>query len=228
MVRLLSYNLRSLRDDVDAVVRVIRAQEPDLLCLQEVPRFLGWRKARDALAEAVGMKVLSSRRACGIAVLGKPDVRLLEAHYHLLSWVPGLHRRALAVAVVEVSGLTLTVGSTHLDLVPGPRLRHAQEICRLLSAYEPPAVLAGDFNGKPGGDTWNLLSGKFQDAYAAAPEGEQLTFPAGNPRWQIDGVFVDRRLRVVGCGVPPDPGGDFPKATDHRPLAARIDHGLTE
>jgi endonuclease/exonuclease/phosphatase family metal-dependent hydrolase len=42
-LRLLSYNVRSLRDDASAVARVIRAAEPDLVCIQEAPRLFRWR-----------------------------------------------------------------------------------------------------------------------------------------------------------------------------------------
>ncbi|GAA3216102.1 endonuclease/exonuclease/phosphatase family protein [Actinocorallia longicatena] len=222
MLRVLSYNLRALRDDAEAAARVIRACGPDLVCLQEVPRFLGWKRQRDALAEACGLRVLSSRRSAGLAVLGGPDVRLLRAGYTFLSWSPPLHRRALAVARVRAGGMDLTVASTHLDLAPGARLRHVQEILRLLAPSPVPVVLAGDFNEEPGGAAWNLLSASFQDAYAVAPEGAELTFSAHRPRVRIDGVFVDKRLRVEGCGVPGGMEEDVLLATDHRPLLARL------
>ena len=37
-LRVASYNVRDLKDDVDAAARVVRAIDPDVLCLQEVPR----------------------------------------------------------------------------------------------------------------------------------------------------------------------------------------------
>lgn len=37
VIRVLSYNVRSLRDDTEALARVIRACEPDLVCVQEAP-----------------------------------------------------------------------------------------------------------------------------------------------------------------------------------------------
>lgn len=221
-VAVLGYNLRSLRDDPEAVARVVRSCAPDLLCLQEVPRFGRWRARRDALAAACGMRVLASRRQAGLAVLGGPRVRLLSADYRLLTWSPPLHRRALALARVRVDGRPLAVASTHLDLAPGARLRHGMEILRLLAACSEPVVLAGDFNETPGGAAWRLLAGAFQDGYALAPEGRGPTFPARAPRRRIDAVFADPALRVLGCGVPPDPAGDFPQATDHCPVLARI------
>ncbi|WP_344453563.1 endonuclease/exonuclease/phosphatase family protein [Actinocorallia aurantiaca] len=223
MIRILGYNLRSLRDDPEAVARVVRACAPDVLCLQEVPRFGRWRVRRDALAAACGMTVLASRRQAGLAVLGGPRTRLLESDYRLLSWTPPLHRRALALARIRVDGRPLAVASTHLDLAPGARLRHGMEILRLLEACPDPVVLAGDFNEGPEGPTWRLLAGVLQDAHAVAPEGGAPTFPSRAPRRRIDAVFADRGLRVLGCGVPEDASGDFPQATDHCPVLARIE-----
>ena len=44
-MRVASYNLKDLTLDRAAAARVIRAIDPDVLCLQEVPRRLGasWR-----------------------------------------------------------------------------------------------------------------------------------------------------------------------------------------
>ncbi len=44
VVRVLSYNIRSMRDDTDALAGVITACAPDLVLVQEAPRFFRWRK----------------------------------------------------------------------------------------------------------------------------------------------------------------------------------------
>ncbi|XRQ02963.1 endonuclease/exonuclease/phosphatase family protein [Actinomadura welshii] len=228
-VRLLSYNVRSLRDDPAAVVRVVRAFAPDVVCLQEVPRFWGWRRKRRRLARACGLRVAAGRRACGLAVLAAPHVRRVAREFHLLTPDPGLHRRALAVAVLETGGTRLIAASTHLDLADGPRLRHVDEILghldRARARHRAPVLLAGDFNEEPGGDSWNRLTEHFQDAYPAAPAGGEPTFPARDPHRRIDAVFADPDVRITGCGVPTGDTtltADYPKATDHRPLLANV------
>jgi endonuclease/exonuclease/phosphatase family metal-dependent hydrolase len=223
-VRLLSYNIRSLRDDAAAVARVVRANAPDVVCLQEVPRFRAWRLRRRRLAGACGLRIAAGRRACGLAVLTAPPVRRVAREFYLLTPDPGLHRRALAVAVLESGGSRFIAASTHLDLRDGPRLRHVQEILghldRARDRYDAPVILAGDVNEEPGGDSWSLLAGRFQDAYAVAPAGGERTFSARDPRRRIDAVFTDPAIRIEGCGVPPDETGDHVRATDHRPLRA--------
>ncbi|MEW2358964.1 endonuclease/exonuclease/phosphatase family protein [Spirillospora sp. NPDC029432] len=246
-VRVLSYNIRSLRDDPAAVARVVRGPRPDVVCLQEVPRFLGWRLKRRRLARAGGLAVASGRRAAGLAVLHGPRARVLHREYRLLSRVPGLHRRGLAVAVLEFGAgegaARLIAASTHLDLRDGPRRAHAAEIVELLgrvrAAYPAPVVLAGDVNEEPGGAAWTLLCGPFRDAYAAAPVGGAATFPARAPRRRIDGIFTSPEIGVSACGVPvghdghdghdghgeageADAAADHVRASDHRPLLAEL------
>lgn len=228
-VRLLSYNVRSLRDDAAAVARVVRGIAPDVLCLQEVPRFGAWRLRRRRLADACGMRIAAGRRACGLAVLTAPHVRREAREFHLLTPDPDLHRRALAIAVLEIRGARLIAASTHLDLKDDPRLRHAGEILahldRARTRYGAPVILAGDFNEEPGGRTWTRLTQTLEDAYETAPTGEELTFSSRTPTRRIDAVFTDPQFRPTACGVPTDETLKklYPGATDHRPLMADLD-----
>lgn len=225
-VRLLSYNVRSLRDDPAAVARVVRAIAPDVVCLQEVPRFWGWRLRRRRLANACGLRIAAGRRACGLAVLAAPHVRRVAREFHLLTPDPDLHRRALAIAVLEIGGSRFLAASTHLDLRDGPRLRHVDEILahldRARGRHDAPVILAGDINEEPGGRSWSRLTRRFRDAYEVRPAGEELTFSARDPRRRIDAVFADREVQVLGCGVPLPDGDDYVIATDHRPLVADL------
>lgn len=227
-VRVQSYNVRSLRDDPAAVARVVRAVAPDVLCLQEVPRFGLWRWERRRLANACGMRVAAGRRACGLAVLTGPRVRREAREFHLLTPDRGLHRRALALAVLEKDGTRLIAASTHLDLEDGPRRRHVDEILthldRARRRYDAPVVLAGDINEEPGGASWTRLTERFRDTYEVAPTGEERTFSSRDPTRRIDAVFADPAIRVEASGVPADEAvaRDYPAATDHRPVVADL------
>jgi endonuclease/exonuclease/phosphatase family metal-dependent hydrolase len=227
-VRLLSYNVRSLRDDTDALVRVVRGCRPDLVCLQEAPRFALWRTRRRRFARRCDLEVAAGGRAAGLAVLAGARARVLHREYHLLTRVPKLHRRALAIVVTELEGARLIVASTHLDLAPAARRVHAAEVIGLLGRarerYGAPVVLAGDMNEAPGGPAWELLCRTFRDAYVIAPSGAGETFTAARPRHRIDAVFADPRIDVIGCGVPAGPylGRHYVQATDHRPVVAEL------
>lgn len=58
VIRVLSYNIRSMRDDREALVRVIKACAPDLVLIQEAPLFFRWRKRAAWLASRTDLVVL--------------------------------------------------------------------------------------------------------------------------------------------------------------------------
>jgi endonuclease/exonuclease/phosphatase family metal-dependent hydrolase len=227
-VRLLAYNLRSMRDDRTALARVIGQLRPDILCAQEAPRLLRWRRWRQRLAQGTGLAPVLLERPVGLELYVGPRTAVLHREHHLLSRVPGRHRRGLVLGVFDVAGARLIAACVHLDLVDGPRLRHAAEIVELLDRvrrrFAAPVVVAGDVNEEPGGATWEYLCERFQDAWAVAPSGEALTYSAAEPGKRIDGVFADQRIEVVGCGVPDAPEllAAYPAASDHRPVLAEL------
>jgi endonuclease/exonuclease/phosphatase family metal-dependent hydrolase len=227
-IRLLSYNIRSMRDDRAALTRVISRLEPDVACVQEAPRFAFWLRKRRWLARRVSLGLAVRERAAGLELYAGPRTALLHRGHRLLSSVPGLHRRGLAVGLFDVGGSRLVVASVHLDLADGPRLRHAEEIVteleRARERFLAPVVLAGDVNEEPGGATWDFLAEHFQDGYVVAPAGQGATYSSSRPLTRIDGVFADPGIEVLSCGVPDEPEllADYADATDHRPILAEL------
>jgi endonuclease/exonuclease/phosphatase family metal-dependent hydrolase len=218
-MRILAYNVRSLRDDAAAVAEVIRGLEPDVVCIQEAPRFLRWRSKCAALAREAGLFVVTGGRPAGaMLLLAQLRVRVLGTRDVLLSKSPWLHQRGLAVGVVEVAGDSYTVASMHLGLDAQERIRHVEEIFTQLDQYDAPLVVAGDVNETPGEPAWAALCTHLVDAFAAAGIGAGDTYSAANPHKRIDGVFVDPRLEVVSCEVPEIAGREA--ASDHLPVLA--------
>ncbi|RJK96880.1 endonuclease/exonuclease/phosphatase family protein [Vallicoccus soli] len=238
-LRLLSWNVRSLRDDVGAVVEVLRDLRPDVVCLQEAPRFGRWRHALSELARRSELYVTcGGATTTGPALLTSLAVDVRGTYEARLSRTPRLrhrlHRRGLAAARLRLRGAEWLVASTHLGLDAGERARHAAEVAGRLAAWRgdgsAAVVLAGDLNEAPGGPVWSLLAGDdavvpglgLRDARAAAPDGGDLTFPARAPRRRIDAVLAGG-ARVDGCGVPEHLDPDLlARATDHRPVLARL------
>jgi len=220
-LRVLSYNVLSLRRGTDKVAAVIRACDPDVVCVQEAPRFLFWRRRCRALAAAAGLKVVTGGRPAGaVLVLARPGLRVVTTKNVKLPWHPPLHRRGMAIGVFEAGGSEVTVASTHLSLNDAERLAQADLVLTHLAALRRPAVLAGDVNEDPDDAAWRVLAGALADAYATAPLGDGLTSTAATPRRRLDAVFVDRRLGVVSCGVPEVAG--LVEASDHRPVLAIV------
>ncbi|GII76079.1 hypothetical protein Sru01_10610 [Sphaerisporangium rufum] len=226
MIRVGTYNVRSMYDDTAALARVITTMAPDLLCVQEAPRFTGWRGARERLARSAGLRPVTGRRLGGVAVLAGPRTRVIHAESHPLRAFTGLERRAVAIAVAEHAGTRLTVASVHLDLHAGARLCHAGEIMGLAGAvadrFGAPLVVAGDVNERPGGPVWGYLTRGLADCYLIAPSGDGRTFPARRPESRLDVVLADPALAVRSCGgVAADPA-DLRAATDHLPVIADL------
>ncbi len=232
LVRVVTYNLRDLKDDVAAVARVLRALRADVACLQEVPRhpFAGHRIG--ALADECGMVWSGGGvRSGGTAVLTSLRVDQRSAHAARLPVRGRLSRsRGYAAAVVAVpGGPVVTVASLHLGLVADERLRHARMVLDQIQELGPaPYVVAGDLNEAPGGPAWLALGAVVTDALATGDGAgtEQPTYPARGPRRRIDAVLVSKgvavqSVRVAGSddGVLP---GDLGRASDHLPVVADL------
>ena len=218
-MKLLCYNVRSLRDDPAAVVRVIRSAAPDVVLIQEAPRFLRWRTSCAALARRAGLLWVSGGREAGAnLVLCTMAVRTVEHFSIPFSDQPKLHHRGAAAAVLELAGSRFAVAGTHLDLIEQPRLTHLDELAEFAAARLTgvPLVVGGDLNAVPGSATWQRCAMFGVDAYQAVGDGDGFTYSALQPVRRIDAVFADPRLRPVSAQVLDSP--DVRLASDHRPL----------
>lgn len=228
-LRVLSYNVRSLRDDKAAVSRVIAAAAPDVVCVQEAPRFLRWRTRASELARRCGLVVVGGGRpAAGNLLLCQIGVEVERCGEIALTRRGRHHPRAAAVAICSLAGRRFVLVGTHLDTDragAGERLRHLHELFERLHETvgddSLPVVLGADVNEDPSGQTFAALANRLRDCYAEAGTGAGETFPARSPRRRIDGIFADRRLPVLRAGVPDGPGVDT--ASDHRPVFAELD-----
>ncbi|MFC0597144.1 endonuclease/exonuclease/phosphatase family protein [Streptomyces palmae] len=229
VVRVLSYNIRSMRDDTAALARVIRACAPDVLCVQEAPRFFRWRKAAARLARETGLTYTTG----GATTAGPMILTSLRAHVEsteevLLPRTPGLHQRGLALARLRFgSAARVGVLSCHLSLAADERYRQAGLLLERLTGWDVPyAVAAGDLNDLPTGRSFGRLAGALQDGWAAKPWGGEATYHSARPNQRIDGVFATAGVEVLGCGVPIGLPGvsehDLRAATDHLPVLAAL------
>ncbi|MGW7352809.1 endonuclease/exonuclease/phosphatase family protein [Streptomyces sp. NPDC054784] len=229
VVRLLSYNVRSLRDDREALVRVIRACAPDVLCVQEAPRFFRWRKYAAWLGRRTDLcYVTGGATASGPMILSSLRAHVEHTEDVLLPRTPGLHRRGLATAVLRFgASARLAVVSCHLSLQSAERRAQAGLLLdRLQHAATPHAVVAGDLNERPDGRAFRRLAGALQDCGAVRPWGGAYTSTPDDPHQRIDAVLASDGVEVLGCGVPVGlpgvTGRDLRAATDHLPVLAAL------
>ncbi len=221
-VRVLSYNIRSQRDDRRALVRVIRACAADLVCIQESPRY--WRPEGQAawLARQTGTVILSGggRTAAGPLILGGLRATVLRRADLLLPKKPRLHARGFATAVVRLGrAAPFSLTSCHLSMNSDERLEQFRLLPGQRAGAEH-AVIAGDFNEHPEDRGWQWLAESHQDAWATAPWGGEYTSHPGDPLQRLDAVFATPAITVLAAGVPPLDHHDLMTATDHLPVLA--------
>jgi endonuclease/exonuclease/phosphatase family metal-dependent hydrolase len=240
-VRVVTWNVRGLRDDVAVAVDVVRALRPDVLCLQEAPRFHGWHRRLDGFAEAAGLRLVAGGGGGGhgTALLAAPRATVvgvrpprhggpfgrLPAGTLPLSHDRGLHHRAAAVARLRVPGearVDVTVAAVHLGLQQEQRLRHVDELLAALPLADATAavVVAGDLNETADRPAWRRLAGRLTDLGS----GGAPTFPARRPRHRIDTILAAGPVRAAGrADVPGPPLADrVPLATDHLPVVVDL------
>ncbi|WP_369168742.1 endonuclease/exonuclease/phosphatase family protein [Streptomyces sp. R28] len=228
VIRVLSYNIRSMRDDTVALARVITACDPDLVLIQEAPRFFRWRKKLSRLARAANLVVLTGgATAAGPAILCNLRATVERTEDVLLPLTPGLHRRGFATAVVRFGGARLGVLSCHLSLQKDERREQGGMLLdRLAGMGVEHAVAGGDLNERPAGRTFRRLADGLQDCWATAPWGSEYTSTPLDPHQRIDAIFATQDIDVLGCGVPRGHAGvtetDLRAATDHLPVLAAL------
>jgi endonuclease/exonuclease/phosphatase family metal-dependent hydrolase len=222
-LRVVSWNVRSLRDDAAAVAATLRQLRPDVVCLQEAPRFFRWRSKVAALARESELLVAGGGRACGAnVVFTNLRVQVRDVLETRLPTHVTRHQRGLVLAVLEIGGEQVLVGGTHLSLDGAERVRQAEEAARRLAAMGiGHAVLCGDLNDVPDGPTWQALTRDLRDAHVEQPAGGAPTFPAAAPDRRIDAVLVSPSVSVVGAGVP-DGLANPAAASDHLPVVADL------
>jgi len=228
-LRLLSYNVRSLRDDATALARVIRGAQPHVVCVQEAPRLWRWRSACAALARRSGLVIVTGgATAAGNLIMCTLGVEVEAARDELFSRDRGLHQRGTALARLRWHGVGFTVAGIHLDLAPAPRLRHVGELEGVLASFggpDQPVVIAGDINDGPGSPSWLALGSGRTDAFAAVGDGAGATYSATHPERRIDAVFAGSGLTPITARVLGGP--DVAVASDHCPVLVELQLGAT-
>lgn len=225
VVRVLSYNIRSMRDDEDALARVIRACAPDLVLVQEAPRFFRWRKHAARLAAKSELVMLSGgATAAGPLLMCSLRATVEHTEDVLLPLTPGLHRRGFATAVVRFAGARVGLISCHLSLRSDERYAQAGMVLdRVAAMGAPHTIVAGDLNERPGGRSFIRLAKELQDGWAVSPWGGEYTSTPVDPHQRIDAILATPGVEFLGCGVPQDlDPADLRAATDHLPVLAAV------
>ncbi len=215
----MTWNVRSLRDDREAVVRVLRQSAPDVLFVQEAPRFLRAQAKLAALARQSGLVVAAGGRpAAGVALLTTLRIDVDEPANHLLTKTPRLHQRGLAMARLTLGDRSFVGGSIHMGLDAVERRQHATEIVERVG--QDCSIVAGDLNETSSGPAWQTLAIGRRDVGADA---DLPTFSAKNPRRRIDAILVPDEWTVHAVSpLEIVDESELVAATDHLPVIVDV------
>ena len=224
-LRVLTYNIHhgegtDGKFDLDRIAKLIVAQEPDLVALQEIDvkttRASGVDQAAE-LAKLTGMHYAFGRfmkydgGEYGQMVLSKYPI-LSEENLKLPD---GNEPRAAMIVEVKPPQFTksLFFVGNHLYANEEQRLAQARTLEKRFKDINAPVILAGDFNSKPTSPPMRVL----EEAGWIDPtlDSDDHTFPSDTPRIEIDYVLhrPQTAFSFVSSKVI-----DEPVASDHRPV----------
>ena len=214
--------------DVEAVARVINAEKPDLVALQEVDvnteRSGKGKNQAKQLAEMTGMYYYFSKAIdhgggdYGVAVLSRfPVLDSVRYALPVHADMPEELRTVAAVTVLLPGERKLLFASTHLGLKEPNRLLQAERIVSSFEKNNLPMILAGDFNAVPESTVIKYLDQHFKRTCAAncAP-----TIPVDVPDKTIDFIMyrVKKNFKVKSTSVIPEK-----YASDHLPVISELE-----
>lgn len=232
----MSYNIHhanppSKEDEIDiaAIVKVIKAENPDLVALQEVDfstERSGEGNQAELIAKALDMEYYFAKAIdydngeYGNAILSKfpiinGEVLALPNHPE-----DNTENRVVALGLIEIhEDQNILFGSTHLDYKKDSKSRILQVKKLIESANErnEALILGGDFNDDPDSETIQLLDSELERTCKTCPP----TIPVKNPQRAIDFIYFKHpqaKFQVKSHKVIPEE-----YASDHRPVFAKID-----
>jgi endonuclease/exonuclease/phosphatase family metal-dependent hydrolase len=222
-LRVMTYNVLSGKMGVDRVTGAFQAEAPDVMCVQEAPRF----EVRQRLERT--FPKFSSTQEYELIVLSRFPIRKSVVHR-----IPGT-RRTVLEAVLDVNGRAVHVVNVHFntldiqgrvspDLVARERFRLNSRarwfvtnmVLEIVNVTKDPVIVCGDFNLPPRGALYNALHARLSDAFTVAGWGSGFTYSATWPVIRIDYVWTTDQLWATRAFVP------VARASDHRAFVADL------
>ncbi|MDQ1490359.1 MAG: hypothetical protein QOJ23_2873 [Actinomycetota bacterium] len=204
------------RVDLRRLASACAGLSADVLAIQEVDRFARRTHFRDemrVIARATGLQAVFGEaarkkwRSYGNVLLARGPITDVEV-VKLPRPSEGEPRVAI-VARVDLDGLALSVGATHLSFRKGEGAAQLAVLLDALAERDGPRLLMGDLNIGPD----LVVPAVTAAGYTVAPT--EATFPASSPRTRIDFVAVSG-LDIVAASTP------IVGTSDHLPIVAEL------
>jgi endonuclease/exonuclease/phosphatase family metal-dependent hydrolase len=220
-VRVATFNVKhgengSGRVDLRRLAAACAGLGADVLAIQEVDRFARRTHFADemrVIARATGLQAVFGEaarkkwRSYGNVLLARGPITDVEVVK--LPRPSGGEPRVAIVARVEVGGVGLSVGATHLSFRKNEGAPQLAVLLTALAERDGPRLLMGDLNIGPD----LVVPAVTAAGYTVAPT--EATFPASAPRTRIDFVAVSG-LEIVSASTP------IVGTSDHLPIVAEL------
>lgn len=225
-LRIISYNIRNGNgmagdNDLQRTARVLTAQSPDIVALQEIDSITGRSGGRHISAELAKLTSMNYTYApaiaydgggYGIALLSKEkpiDIRRIS--------LPGRDEERVLI-IAEFKDYVFC--ATHFSLTPEDQLTSIDLIEGYVKEYSKPLFFAGDLNFEPSSDQYKKLIRNF----TILTDVSKASYPADSPTDCIDYIAVysgkDNFATTIKTGVV-----NAPIESDHRPVIADVRYG---
>ncbi|MFO7751797.1 MAG: endonuclease/exonuclease/phosphatase family protein [Desulfobacteraceae bacterium] len=140
-------------------------------------------------------------RRQGNALLVKNTI--LSQKYHYFEW--GIKR-----LIIEIELENVVLFLVHLSIHFRKRQKQLVQLSRLINSIQKPVVVSGDFNIFLG--QRELARFLAATKLKSANTFNMLTYPSGNPRWELDFIFHSDNISIDRVHVPSI------RLSDHLPL----------
>jgi endonuclease/exonuclease/phosphatase family metal-dependent hydrolase len=202
-IRVLCYNIHHANPpskpnviDLDAIAKVIKQQQPDVVALQEVDVYTD-RSGKtmhqaNELGRLTGMQAYFAKAIdygggeYGVAILSRlPMTEMKNTPLPTAAGTNGEPRTLGSVVIALPGGKKVVFAFTHLDAQSSAtnRLLQIRKITEVLKPLELPVILAGDLNAAPGTEVINILDSSFTRTCIT---GCGFTIPVEKPNKTID------------------------------------------
>ncbi|MBN1534906.1 MAG: endonuclease/exonuclease/phosphatase family protein [Spirochaetes bacterium] len=229
-IRVMAYNIHQsfdadIRVDLEGIAAAIGAQDPDILCLQEVNRAQiqnGMIDCLPYLAMRLGMpwvfRGYHEDGQYGNAILTRLPIEDRGWYSYKAN---RYETRGVTWATVTTASGPVTVYSVHLDHSAGEKNVRAAQMEELLSLWagRPRSILLGDFNAKHDSREIEVMRGTpLLDVLKLHGIGSRPTFREGygDPAMHIDYIFSTPDLRWQWASIVES------RASDHKPVVAGL------
>ena len=230
-LRVMTYNVKAISMGAVGVARTIRAQNPDIVCIQEAAQRPGFPDTTTALAPL--LPGYEFRRAKEVTTFSRWPIR----SFRQVDFRDITLRKTLET-VIEVEGRKFAVVNAHFgtarlredlpleaerykrNMNISNQVRGQQyEIVRATALHSGlPFIICGDFNTPPRGRFYRRYKREFCDAFALRSLGFGSTFEVRLPAIRIDYQWSRPDWTPLDAFVP------YSRASDHLPLV--VDYPL--